>query len=130
MARPGTSRVAESRQSVWVVPASPAIWGVHFLASYITAALWCGMVADRIGPLSSARVAIAAYTVIALAAIGLIGWRGYRAHTFEGGEPPHDADSPEDRHRFIGYATLLLSGLSAVAVIYSAMAAVFIETCQ
>lgn len=125
-----THPVAESRQNLWLLPAAPAIWAAHFLASYITAALWCGMVVGRLGPLSSARLAIAVYTVVALAGIAAIGWSGYRAHTFGVAEPPHDADSPEDRHRFLGFATLLLSGLSAVAVIYSAMAAAIIETCQ
>ena len=32
---------------------------------------------------------------------------------------PHDDDTPEDRHRFLGFAALLLSALSAVAVIYA-----------
>lgn len=124
---------AESRQRLWIVPASPVIWSVHFMACYITAALWCGVVVGREGPLTSARLAIGVYTVIALAAIAAVGWLGWRAHRHQaegGAEPPHDADSPEDRHRFLGFATLLLSGLSGVATIYSALAAVFIETCQ
>lgn len=127
---------AESRQRLWIVPASPVIWALHFMACYITAALWCGVVVGREGPLSSARVAIGVYTVIALAGIAVVGWLGWRAHRIPAGgvdgagEPPHDADTPEDRHRFLGFATVLLSGLSAVATIYSALAAVFIETCQ
>lgn len=127
---------AESRQRLWIVPASPLIWSLHFMTCYITAALWCGVVVGREAPLASARVAIAAYTVIALSGIAIVGWLGWRAHRFRAGsegpaaEPPHDDDSPEDRHRFLGFATVLLSGLSGVAVIYSALAAVFIETCQ
>jgi len=42
----------------------------------------------------------------------------------------HDLDTPEDRHRFLGFATLLLSGLSAVAVLYAAFAATFFDTCR
>ena len=45
-------------------------------------------------------------------------------------ELPHDDDTPEDRHRFIGFSTFLLSGLSAVAVVYTGLAALLIETCQ
>ena len=128
--------VAESRQRLWIVPASPVIWSLHFMASYITAALWCGVVVGREGPLTSARMAIGVYTLIALAGIAAVGWLGWRAHRVSpgrleaGAEPPHDADSPEDRHRFLGFATVLLSGLSGVATIYSALAAVLIETCQ
>ena len=33
-------------------------------------------------------------------------------------------------HRFLGFATLLLSALSAVGVIYVALTLIFIETCQ
>ena len=124
------ARTSESRQRLWIVAASPAIWSVHFLACYITAAIWCGVVAGRDAPLSSARLAIAIYTAIALAAIGAVGWMGFRAQRLGSETPPHDADSPEDRHRFLGLATVLLSGLSAVATIYSALAAVFIETCE
>lgn len=123
-------RVAEARQRVWIIAASPVLWAVHFLVCYITAALWCGMVVGREGSLSTARLAIVIYTVVALAAIGWVAWIGMRAHTFGDAEPPHDADSPEDRHRFIGFATLLLSGISAVAVLYAAMTVLFIETCQ
>lgn len=124
------SRTAEARQRLWIVPGPLVIWAVHFMLCYITAALWCGMVAQRVGPLGTARTAIVVYTVVALAGIGFIAALGYRAHRLGDGEPPHDADSPEDRHRFLGYAALLIAGLSSVAVIYAAMAAYFIETCQ
>lgn len=126
----GAGRTAEARQRLWMVVASPVIWGTHFMASYITAALWCGVVVGRLDPLSTARTAIAIYTIVALAGIAAIGWMGWRAQRIGGEEPPHDADSPGDRHRFLGFATVLLSGLSAVATIYSALAAVFVETCQ
>jgi hypothetical protein len=67
---------------------------------------------------------------VALAGIGFIGWQGYRRHTHGTANLPHDFDTPEDRHRFLGYATLLLSGLSAVGVVYAALAAVFMESCH
>jgi hypothetical protein len=124
------SRTAESRQRLWIIPGPLVIWSVHFLASYITAAIWCGKVMDRLGPLSSARIAIGVYTALALGGIGMMAAMAQRAHALGAGEPPHDADSPEDRHRFIGFAALLIAGLSAVAVVYTAMAATFIRTCE
>ena len=71
----------------------------------------------------------AAATVLALAAIGIIGWNGHQRHSIGQANLPHDDDTPEDRHRFLGFATLLLSALSAVAVVYAALVAVFIRSC-
>lgn len=119
-------RTAESRQRLWIVPAPLVIWVTHFLLCYVTAALWCGRIVGGVEP---PRMLIAVYTLVGLAAIAAIAWTGYRAHRHGGETPPHDADSAADRHRFIGHATTLIAGLSAVAVIYSAMAAVVIRTC-
>ena len=113
-----------------MLAAAPSVWSAHFGLCYITAAIWCAKAPSALTPLGGVRTAIVLYTIGALAAIGLIGWLGYRAHRFGGEPPPHDADSPADRHRFMGLATLMLSGLSALAVVYAALVAIFIETCQ
>jgi hypothetical protein len=120
---------AEKNQSLWLLTASPVIWAAHFLLCYATAAIWCAKVAGLGGPLGTARIAIAMYTVLALGAIGVIGWIGYRKHSFGHATLPHDDDTPEDRHRFLGFATLLLSGLSAVAVIYAGLIIFFVRSC-
>jgi hypothetical protein len=100
------------------------------MLSYITAAIWCGRFAGDGGTLGPVRTAIAIYTLVALAAIAALAWMGLRAQDVGESDPPYDADSPEDRHRFLGRATVLLSALSAVATIFSALAVVFLETCQ
>ncbi|HEX7182892.1 MAG TPA: hypothetical protein VF756_13700 [Thermoanaerobaculia bacterium] len=120
----------EKKESLWLLTASPAIWSAHFLLSYVTAAVWCAKMAGPGGPLGGARTAIAVYTALALAGIGITGWIGFRRHSYGDAETPHDFDTPEDRHRFLGFATLLLSALSAVATIYVALAAVFIGNCR
>jgi hypothetical protein len=125
-----SSELREEDESLWRLAASPLAWSAHLLLSYCTAAIWCEKVAGRAGSLASARVAIAAYTAIALVVIVVIGWRGYKRHRFGDSTLPHDFDSPDDRHRFLGFATLLLSGLSAVAVLYQALAAVIIGSCR
>jgi hypothetical protein len=124
------TRVAERRQSIIVLAVSPTIWAAHFLLCYVTAAVWCAKQPTALASLGGVRTAIGVYTVLSLAAIAAVGWSGYRAHRFGSAELPHDEDSPQDRHRFMGFATLLLSGLSALAVVYTALVAVFIETCQ
>ncbi|HXW07481.1 MAG TPA: hypothetical protein VD833_19755 [Vicinamibacterales bacterium] len=122
--------LAERHESIWMLTLSPGIWAAHFLLCYVTAAVWCAKQPSALVPLTSVRTAIGAYTAIALAAIAVVGWLGYRAHRLEEDAPPHDDDTPEDRHRFMGFATLLLSGLSALAVVYAALVAVFLESCQ
>jgi hypothetical protein len=123
--------------SLWLLTIAPTIWAAHLLLSYATAAVWCARFAAPAGPLNGVRVAVAVYTAVALAAILVVGIEGYRRHRYAPGATgggfeatTRDLDTPEDRHRFLGFATLLLAGLSAVAVIYAAMAATFIDTCR
>lgn len=124
------AQTSERHQSLWLLTASPSIWAVHFLLCYATASIWCAKVVGSGGSLTAVRVAIAVYTALALVGIGIVGWVGYRRHRLGRAEPPHDADTPEDRHRFLGFATLLLSALSAVAVLFAALVAVFFGTCH
>ncbi|MGE0592375.1 MAG: hypothetical protein AB7Q15_07535 [Vicinamibacterales bacterium] len=126
--------LAEERQPVWIVPAPLVVWALHFLACYVTAALWCGpAVGTALGSTALAGLPVALFTIYTIASmlalLALIRM-GYRAHTLGEASPPHDADSPADRHRFIGYATLIIAGLSLVAVVYSAMAVFMVRTCQ
>ncbi len=121
---------SEKRQSLWLLTASPGLWAAHFLLSYITASIWCAKAADPNGSFGSVRVAIVVYTAVALAGIGVIGRVGYRRHSYGAATVPHDNDTPEDRHRFLGFSTLLLSALSAVAVIYAALVVVFFRSCD
>lgn len=126
------------RGSLWLLTIAPTVWAAHLLLSYITGAVWCAKFAGPAGSLGSVRTAVAWYTTVALIAILAVGIEGFRRHRYPstalgtGGTEAttHDLDSPEDRHRFLGFATLLLAGLSAVAVIYAAMAAAFFETCR
>jgi hypothetical protein len=120
----------EEKETAWRLVMAPVVWAMHFLASYGTASIWCAKVAGSAGSLGGARAAIAVYTVVALIGIGMIGRAGQRRHRHGLETEPHDFDTPGDRHRFLGFATLLLAGLSAVATLYVAMAAVFIADCR
>lgn len=121
--------IQESKQSLWLLIAAPGLWAAHFLLCYLTASIWCAKIAAPNAPITTLRLVIVGYTVLALGAIAGIGWRGYQKHTFGRADLPHDEDTPEDRHRFLGFATLLLSILSAVAVIYAALVALFFRSC-
>ena len=121
--------VAERNLELWMLAASPATWALHFMACYLTAAIWCAKVGRIANVQPTLVTAIGVYTAIALLAIVMIGARGWRRHRLGGEPPPHDDDTPEDRHRFLGWATFLLSALSAIAVCYSALVAVFLRSC-
>jgi hypothetical protein len=123
------SHFLEKKPSLLLLTASPLMWAAHFLLSYVTASIWCAKVMGPGGSLATVRTGIVLYTALALAGIAVIGWIGYRMHSLGHAALPHDDDTPEDRQRFLGFATLLLSALSAVAVIYAAVVIVFIERC-
>ncbi len=120
----------EKNQSIWLLVASPTIWMGHFLACYLTAAIWCAKYAGPDRSLGDVRGAIGVFTFLALVGITYIGWVGYRRHGIPHGTILADGDTPEDRHRFLGFATLLLSGLSALATLFVGLAAYFIGSCN
>ena len=124
------SRTHERHQSLWLLTASPTIWAVHFLLSYATTAIWCAKWGGPGSSLTSVRIAIAIYTLVALIAIGVIGRIGLKRHTHGETDLSHHSDTPEDRHRFLGFATLLLSTLSAVAVLFAGSVTIFFGTCH
>ena len=121
------NELREEDARLWSLIVSPTIWLVHFLATYITYALTCRS-ADA--SLDGARWAVAAYTAVALIVIAVLARRAYRRHRYKGATGTHDFDTHEDRHRFLGFATLLLSVLSGVAVVYDAVPALFFGSCR
>jgi hypothetical protein len=118
-----------------MLPMGPAIWAAHFFTTYILVSLWCapamggGVPTASTGSLAGAHTIVFALTVAALIGIGLVGWSGYRRQAHGGETAPHDDDTPEDRHRFLGLATMLLAGLSAVATFWVALSTAYFSTC-
>lgn len=137
VASTGTDNTAdkpEHQESVWWLTLAPSLWTVHFLASYLTAAIYCekativpeGQSVDA----WPVQLAILIYTLLALPLICLVAWHGFERHTFDNAELPHDFDSSGDRHRFLGFATFLLAVLSAVATIFTGLVVVFVGSCD
>jgi hypothetical protein len=128
--KPTTPPHIPDRYSLWLLTIGPTIWAVHLLLSYVTVAVWCAKFVPDGGPLGGVQTAILWYTAVALIGIGVIGWEGFRRHRHGTEATTHDLDTREDRHRFVGFATLLLSGLSAVGVVYAALSARYFDTCR
>lgn len=123
------SKISDKDTSLWWLAAAPGIWAAHFLLSYGTAAVWCAKIADPTQPVTGVQVVIAGYTGVALTAMLVVGLRGFIQHRHGAEPPPHDGDSRESRHRFLGFATVLLAGLGALAVAYEALAVMLVESC-
>ena len=121
---------SEKRGSLWLLIVSPTIWAAHFMACYITAAIWCAKAATREAPLVPVRWAIVVYTLVALAGIVWNARGGWQRHRLGDAELPHDEDTPEDRTRFLGFATLLLAGLSAIATVFAALVVLYFKDCR
>jgi len=119
----------ESRASLWKLIGGPSVWAVHFLLCYVVVAIRCAK-AGRAASLGNVPAVLWTFTALALLAIAVFGWRGLRQHRWGSESLPHDAASAGDRHRFLGFATFLLCGLSFVAVLYSALAIAVVGSCR
>ena len=124
-------RETGSGTDLWRVIISPTIWALHFLACYVAAAIYCEKM-GRDAPLDDIRLLVITVTLVALGGIfwstlGL--WRVHdRSLTDDDFEYEHN--TPEERHRFLSHVALMLSILSAVAVIYVAIPMLYLESCR
>ena len=115
-------------EPLWVPVVAPAIWSGHFMLCYVTAALWCGRFASPSA--LGLRTTTAIFTAIALAGIALFFHHGLHRHRYEMPTRPHDDDTPEDRDQFVAFTTMLLAGMSFVAVAFEALAIVVVNRCS
>jgi len=116
-------------ETLWTLFTAPIVWATHFLICYVGAAVFCEKPDFFGNRFDILRISIGAVTLLALAMIFVSALLAYRQWGFGSGDPPHDDPTRRDRLLFQGYATLLLSGLSFVAVIFTALPAVFVTGC-
>lgn len=113
------------------VIAAPVVWALHFLFCYIYAAIYCEKL-GRAAPLDEPTLVVIVATVVALALIGLSTlslWR-VRGRSLTDDDFEYEHNTPEERHRFLSHVALMLSVLSAVAVIYVAIPMLYLATCR
>jgi uncharacterized membrane protein len=116
---------------LWRVIAAPIIWALHFLFCYVFVAIYCEKF-GRASDLTTAKYWIVAATLIALAGIAWLTmgiWR-VRARSVTDNDFEFEHNSPEERHRFLSHAALMLSVLSAIAVLYVVIPALYLSTCR
>ncbi len=116
-------------ETLWTLFTAPVVWALHFMVCYVVVAIYCEKAVFWAIEFGTIRVALGGVTLLALAMIVLSAYLAWRQWGFGSGDPPHDQPTPLDRRRFQGFATLLLSGLSFVAVIYVAIPLILIDGC-
>ncbi len=116
-------------ESLWTLFTGPTVWALHFLVCYITISVHCAKADGAASSFHSVRLILGVVTGVALAGIVLAAYLAWRQWGFGSGDPPHDEASRKDRLLFQGFATLLLSGLSFIAVLFVAMPLLFMGAC-
>lgn len=117
------------RERLWWLVLAPSTWAAHFLACYLTAAVWCAKSAKP-SSLVPIQGLIAGYTVVAIVVIAVIGTLSFRSSRIASSTMPHDVDSPDEHAQFVGLAALLLSLLSFVATCFTALVFFYVRTCD
>lgn len=116
-------------ESLWTLFTAPVVWALHFVLSYGAFSVYCAKAGEALFSFGTLKLALVIVTVAALAMIVVAAWLAWRQWGFGIHDPPHDEPTDHARKLFQGFATLLLSGLSFVAVIYVALPLVFIAGC-
>jgi len=119
-------RIRELRVTLWTLIVPPSVWAVHFLFCYLWVAISCA----KLGAFPRFTAAFVAGTVVALAIIVASGWIAWLQTHTPGDPAPHDQGTDIDRLRFIAMSTLLLAGLSFVAVVFTAAPALMLTDCR
>ena len=120
------ARVRDLRVTLWTLIVPPGVWAVHFLFCY----LWVAVSCARRGAFPRFTTAFTIGTLVALGIIVASGWIAWVQARTPGDPAPHDEGTDIDRLRFLAKSTLLLSGLSFVAVVFTAMPALLLTDCR
>ena len=115
--------------SLWALAVAPGTWAAHFLFCYAVASIHCAK-AGRLAGLAAIRGEIGAATVVALAIVAIAAFVAWSQSRIAGDAPPHRHSTDEDRTRFLAVAKLLLAGLSAIAIVFTALPAFVIGDCR
>lgn len=116
-------------ETLWTLFTGPAIWAVHFLFCYVWAAIYCAKRDQLQFGMIFVRGGIGVATVIALVLVAAGGYLAWRQWGFGVNNPPHNKPTEDSRTLFQGFSTLLLSALSFVAVVFTALPTLFIQAC-
>lgn len=125
---------AEESESLVRITLAPALWALHFVASYATTAVYCAKWGRSVD-LTWLRVGGAISTVVVLALIAWLGWRAWKQWDMSQGRTAREfvedlVEEEEGRHEFLGHAALLLAIISFIGVVYTALPVALIGSCR
>lgn len=115
--------------TLWTLIVPPLAWAAHFMFAYVYAAVRCAK-SGREALVGDVRFGIAVATAVALGVVLVSAYVAWAQSRLPGDAPPHDESTHEDRFRFLAVATLLLAGLSFVAIVFTAIPAFYFEDCR
>jgi hypothetical protein len=119
---------ASGRISLWLLAVPVTAWGLHFLAVYVIAAIYCAKAGTpetaAAGPLATVRWWVVAVTAATFVAYVLTAWRGYAGLRSNG----RNAASHEQA--FLGAVALMLCAFSAAASLFLASVPFFFGDCR
>ncbi len=126
---------SEESESLIRITLAPALWAIHFALSYAATAVYCAKWNHGGDGMLGFRIGFGVATACVLAAIAWLGWRSMRQWDADVGRGPRQVledlvEQEEPRHQFLGHAALLLSIISFVGVVYSALPVALIGTCR
>jgi hypothetical protein len=120
--------------SLFRIAIAPTIWAAHFLASYVAAAIYCARYATEMQAILPFRVVVLALGAVALAGIAWTGVAAFRQWNVDAQRDAREVaidlvEEEEGRHEFLGHAALLLSVISFIGVVYTALPVLVIPSC-
>ena len=119
------------RDSLIGMVASPLIWAAHFLICYTVVALACAFgfgleAGSEWGVVRIILVGVSLGAVLIIAGLTFLAYRRWRQSG--GSESPQD--HRQERHQFMSVAGLLLSVLSGIGVVYTAIPLLVLPICH
>lgn len=117
--------------ALWLLLLPFAIWGAHFLAVYVVTAIHCAKTSDPAAAILAVRWIATGITLLAFAALIATLWYGRRRCRLNNGDSPHSGTVPIiHQARFVWALLLMMSALSALAMLYVAAVVFFFGDCR
>lgn len=116
--------------ALWRLTFGPWIWALHFVICYSAVSVSCAKLVGPEESLGLLRLGLGLLTLLSLAATAGLAVKAWRQWDFlDDYDYEHSSGEDEHRHEFLGHAAFLLAVMSFVAIIYTGLPLLWMETC-